>query len=311
MLWPRLQAQRRRRRVSWPPSWPRLPPTARSMAGIISGYICEETIQETHYDLMNSRRWMILAVGPASKISQADAEDAERLSTRDPINQGLIGDGRIGDGRITFKSVFQAFDPQRDKRLKYLCDYQIFKKSGVVVEHRAILKENGKKPDDPKKTLQDRRYSALGSLFAPLRVLSKDRQPKFLYFLAGEEKLVGRQALILMITPKSGDQDGIRSAQVWLDKATRQVLKCEIEGIPLDGQEDILNECATLNVRPQFLTIHEYKAEKDGVLFPWRSEVEAAYPGIDPRGPSPRLKIAMSYDRYKFFAVDTEHEIIR
>lgn len=284
------------------------------LAGIISGYVCEETIQETHYDLMNSRRWTVLAVGPASNIPQAEAEEAARLSTKDSINQGIISDGRIGDGRegrITFKSVFQTFDPQRDKRLKYLCDYQIFKKSGVVEEHRTILKENGRKPDDPKKVMQDRRYSALGSLFAPLRVLSKDRQPKFLYFLAGEEKIAGRKALIMMITPRSGDQDGILSAQVWLDKATRQVLKCEIEGIPLDGQEDILNECASLNVRPQFLTVHEYKSEKDGVLFPWRSDVEAAYPGIDPRGPSPRLKIAMAYDKYKFFSVATEHEVIR
>jgi len=121
----------------------------------------------------------------------------------------------------------------------------------------------------------------------------------------------GRPAALVSIKPKSEGQDGIREAQVWLDRKTGRVLKCEIEGIPLDGLEDILNECAALNIRAQFLASHEYGQEKDGVLLPWRSEVLAAYPGLDSRGPSPRLKIAMSYDKYKFFQVATEHEIIR
>ncbi len=281
------------------------------LAGIISGYICEETIQETHYDLMNSRRWAMVAVATRPDISEAEVAEKERLSIQDRINQGMIADDRIREGRVLYTQAFQYFDPQRDKRQKYLCDYQIFKKGSVVSEQRIILKENGKKPGDPKKTLRDRRFSALASFYAPLRVLAADRQVKFTYWLAGEEKIAGRRALLLMITPKSGDQDGIREAQVWLDKETGQVLKCEIEGIPLDGQEDILNECVGLNIQAQFLTRHEYRTEKDGVLHPWRSEILAAYPGIDPRGPSPRLKISMGYDKYKFFSVAAEHEVIR
>jgi len=112
-------------------------------------------------------------------------------------------------------------------------------------------------------------------------------------------------------TPKSGNQAGILAAQIWLDPDNGQILRCEIEGIPPDGQEDILNECAVLNIPVQFLTTYEYKFEKGDILYPWRSEVLAVYPKLDPRGPSPRLKIAMSYDKYKFFSVATEHEIVR
>jgi len=283
----------------------------RKLAEVVSGYVCEESIQETHYDLLNSRRWRVLAVSRRSDLSVDEEETEATLSTKDRINQGQIADIQTGAGRILFRKFFQFFDPQRDKRRTYLCDYQIFKKAGVVEEHRKILKENGKKPSDPKRILQDRRFSALGSFFAPLRVLARDRQPQFLYWLAGEEKIGGRKARILMMAPKSGDRDGIWSARVWLDKTTLQVLKCEVDGLPFDGQEDILNECAGLNIQPQFLMSHEYKPEKDGVLFPWRSEILAAYPGIDPRGPSPRLKIFMTYEKYKFFSVATESEIIR
>jgi TonB family protein len=281
------------------------------LAAILSGYICEESIQETHFDLVNSRRWSMLVVGTRPSLSESERAEQERLADRDRISQGMIADDRIGQGRILFTQAFQSFDPQRDKRVKYVCDYQIFKKDNVISEQRIVLRENGKKPAEAKKTLRDRRFSALASFYAPLRVLAADRQAKFAYWLAGEEKIAGRKAARLSIKPRAEDQDGIREAQVWLDRETGQVLKCEIEGIPLDGQEDILRECVKLNIQAQFLTTHEYKAEKSGILFPWRSEVLAAYPGLDPRGPSPRLKISMAYDKYKFFSVETEHEVIR
>jgi hypothetical protein len=56
---------------------------------------------------------------------------------------------------------------------------------------------------------------------------------------------------------------------------------------------------------------YEYKTEKKGALFPWRSEILVAYSGIDAGGPVPRLKIFMNYDKYKFFGVATESKVIR
>jgi len=278
------------------------------LASVLSDYVCEESIQETHYDLLSNRRWAGLVVKATSKRK---IDEQENPVFRDRINNGLIADDQIGVGRKVWEKWFQFVDPKRDKRNIYLCDYQIFRKDKIVQEHRNILKENGKKPADPKKVLQDRRFSALGSLFAPLRVLAKNRQPKFDYWIAGEEKVQGKKVLILTASPKSGDEDGIWWARIWVDKENFQVLKSEIEGVPIDGHEDILNECASLNIRPRFLMTHDYKTEKNGVLFPWRSEVFVAYSGIDARGPVPRLKIFMNYDKYKFFAVATESQVIR
>jgi len=283
----------------------------RTLASVVSDYVCEESIQETHYDLLNSRRWSEWAVFMTAKMSAEEHDDDRTRPTTDWINSGLIAGERDHRGRLLYTQMFQSVDPRRDKRNVYLCDYQIYKKAGAVEEHRTILKENRRKPADPKKILKDRRFSALGSFFAPLRVLAKDRQPKFIFGIAGEEKVNGKKALILTASPKSDDENGIRAARIWVDKASFQVMKCEIEGVPIDGHEDILNECASLNIRPLFLMTHEYEAEKKGVLFPWRSEVLVAYPGIDPGGPLPRLKIFMNYDKYKFFTVDTESGVIR
>lgn len=283
------------------------------LASVASDYVCEESIQETHYDLLNNRRWAELTVVTTDKTDKQEKplnmkEDPEFI---DRINKGLVANDQKVVGRLLLEQWFQYVDPKRDKRNIYLCDYQIFRKDKIVEEHRTILKENGKKPADPKKVLQDRRFSALGSLFAPLKVLAKNRQPKFDYWIAGEEKVNGKKALILTASPKSGDEDGIWWARIWVDKTGFQILKCEIEGVPIDGHEDILNECAFLNIRPHFLMTYEYKTEKNGVLFPWRSEILVAYSGIDAGGPVPRLKIFMTYDKYKFFVVATESQVIR
>jgi TonB family protein len=283
------------------------------LAAAASDYVCEESIQETHYDPLNNRQWEVLSVVSTDKREKENNPDRQWKEPEfiDKINSGLIADDHKVVGRVLLEQWFQHVDPRRDKRNTYLCDYQIFRKDKIVHEHRTILKENGKKPADSKKLLQDRRYSALGAFFAPLLVLAKDRQPKFDFMLAGEEKIHGQKARILTATPKSGDEDGIWWARLWVDKESFQVLKCEIEGIPIDGQEDILNECAYLNIRPHFLMTYEYKPEKNGALFPWRSEILVAYSGIDAGGPVPRLKIFMNYDKYKFFSVATESRVIR
>jgi TonB family protein len=283
------------------------------LASVASDYVCEESIQETHYDPLNNRRWVVLKVGPSDRRDKREnplevQEDPEFI---DRINKGVIADDHRVVGRLAYEQWFQYVDPKRDKRNIYLCDYQIFRKDNTVQEHRNILKENGKKPADSNKILQDRRYSALGSLFAPLKILAKNRQLKFDYWVTGEEKINGKKARILTASPKSGDEDGIWWARIWVDKENFQVLKCEIEGVPIDGHEDILNECASLNIRPHFLMTYEYKTEKNGALFPWRSEILVAYSGIDAGGPVPRLKIFMNYDKYKFFGVATESKVIR
>ena len=86
--------------------------------------------------------------------------------------------------------------------------------------------------------------------------------------------------------------------------------KCEIEGIPVDGYQDILEDCTKMNIRPDFTTIHEYRLEREGILLPWRSKVLVGYPDISPEASIPKNDIAFSYDHYRFFTVSSEHRII-
>lgn len=77
---------------------------------------------------------------------------------------------------------------------------------------------------------------------------------------ASQEKVHGKKAFVIEAVPRSGDADGVRSVKIWIDKESFQILKSEIEGIPLEGYEDVLKDSVLLNIEPLFLTTHEYSS---------------------------------------------------
>lgn len=268
-------------------------------------FICQETIKETHYNLLKNIKWMLMWI--ARQPGQVEPDHFDR------------GDVSLGDAareeqtEIQQKVVgaAQIFDPKKTQRNNFLCDYLIVKKAGRIEERRIILKENGRPMPDRNKILEEKRFIGLSSLFAPLRVMAGDRQSRFAYRLIKGEEINGKMTNVIEAMPKSENDDCIWSAKIWVDTNSFKVLKCEIEGIPIDGYEDVLNDCAILNIKPIFLITHEYRQEKNGILFPYRSKVRVAYPGIDFRGPIDKIKINFSYDKYKFFTVETDGLIIK
>ncbi len=273
-------------------------------AGVLD-FICQEAIKETHYNLLKNIKWMLMWIGrqpgqvEPDRLDRGDVPfgDASR-EDRTEIEQKVIG-------------ASQIFDPKKTQRNSFLCDYLIAKKAGGIEERRIILKENGRQMPDRNKILEEKRFTGLSSLFAPLRVIANDRQSQFTYSLLKGESIGGKKAHLVEALPKSENEDCIWSAKIWVDTNSFQVLKCEIEGIPIDGYDDVLNDCAILNIKPIFLITHEYRQEKNGILFPFRSKVRVAYPGIDFRGPIDKIKINFSYDEYKFFTVKAESQVVK
>jgi TonB family protein len=277
----------------------------RKLTGALFDFICEETIKETHYNLLKNINWIIHLLFPRAVPSGPGDSAWPGLSSQTDIAK----DRTDTEPRIV--RVDQIMDPKKTFRNSFLCDYLIAKKAGGVEERRIILEENGRRLPDRSKILEEKRFTDLSSLFAPLRVIANDRQSRFAYRLLKEESIHGKKAHLVEALPRSENDDSIWSARIWVDKNSFQILKCEIEGVPIDGYEDVLNDCAILNIKPTFLITHEYRHEKDGILFPFRSKVRVAYPGIDFRGPIEKIKIDFGYDKYKFFTVQTDAEVIK
>lgn len=258
----------------------------RKLADAALSYVCEEKINETNHflkppdDLAAARR----------SYEQVVYEDARGMT-------GVLVD------------FPQIMDRRKIERLIYDCDYQLIRRFGDIEERRIVLKENGRRINDEVKLLGDDRYSVLSPIVSSLKILDKEHQPLFNYRIIKEDKVSGKSAFVLEASPKFGDADGVRSAKLWVDKERFQVLKSEIEGVPLDGYEDVLSDAVLLNINPFFLRTYEFRIEKGGVLFPDRTTVQIEYPTIMRGRRETKAKIELTYKDFKFFTVQTEGAI--
>ncbi len=300
----------------------------RKLAGAVFDFICEEKIKETYYNLLKNINWATIAVGPKRSRSQdstlasihakkpsdyieyaADASKSRSILKEDG-DQVIVEElNPMPKPKVVRR--FQIIDPKKTQRNKFQCDYLIVKKDGEKDERRIILKENGRRTTDRNEFLEEERFAGLSPLFAPLRILAPGRQGRFNYKIIDTKNIHGKKAHVIEALPRYGNEEGIWSARLWIDTQSFRVLKCEIEGIPIDGYEEVLNDCVILNIKPIFLTTHEYRNEKNSILFPSRSSVRVAYPGIDYRGAIDKIRINLSYDNYKFFTVETDQEVIK
>ena len=180
------------------------------------------------------------------------------------------------------------------------------------MEQRLILTKKGRSTNASGPFLKEDRYIAIAPLFASIRVLGKNRQDLFNYHLVGKKKINGIKTSVIEALPKSGNVDGVEYGKLWIDPKDGRILRSEIRGVPLKGFADVLEESTELNVKADFVAIHEYEVEKNNVLFPSRSKINVTYPQRWARYPTrrtPKIKAVISYDQYKFFSVSTNVNI--
>jgi TonB family protein len=253
------------------------------LAGASLDFICEEAIKEVHYNFETDPKWAGLAV--ASKET----------------------------GEVSKVSWFPQWDPGRTQKSDYVCDYLFIRKGEKLEERRIILKDNGRIMEDRSRLLEEKRFTALNPILAAVQLLGRDQQSSYDFRLIDTDRLNGRRAFVLEIIPKAGNTWGIEYAKLWVDQAGFQVLKGEIQGIPLEGYDDVLKDAVQFRVRPYLLTTHNYDFEKNGVRFPSRSTIRVEYPrrGDFYKDRTLKMKIDMTYNKYKFFTVETETGIKR
>jgi TonB family protein len=250
------------------------------LTNAVLDFTCIETIKETHYYLHDD------------------------LWIRPIVSDKAGGNVHWGDKVI-------RNDLSRTERNTYVCDYMLTRTKTKPVEQRLILTKKGRSTNASGPFLKEERYIAIAPLFASIRVLGKNRQNLFNFHLVGKKKINGIKTSVIEALPKSGNADGVEYGKLWIDPKDGRILRSEIRGIPLKGFEDVLEESTRLNVKADFVAIHEYEVEKNNVLFPSRTKVKVTYPQKWTRTTirSPKIKAVISYDQYKFFSVSTNVNI--
>jgi TonB family protein len=244
-------------------------------------FICEEKIGETHYNFATEPEWRAIEV-----------------TSRET-------------GQIVRQAVFPQWDPQRTIRSNYVCDYLFVRKGGEVKERRVVLEDDGKKMPDRKTLLEEKRFTALNPVLAAIELLGGERQALFNYRIISRAALQGRNAAVIEAIPKSGNSRGVEYAKIWVDSENFQILRSEVQGVPIEGYDDVLKDSVQFRVRPYLLTTHTYEFEKNGIRFPSESIIRVEYPrhGEFTKDRTLKLKIDMKYDKYQFFSVTTDGEV--
>jgi hypothetical protein len=146
---------------------------------------------------------------------------------------------------------------------------------------------------------------------AAIELMGRERQPLFNYRVISRDVIRGRNAAILEAVPRSGNSRGIEYAKIWVDTENFQILRSEVQGVPIEGYDDVLKDSIQFRVRPYLLTTHTYDFEKNGIRFPGQSVIRVEYPrrGEFTKDRALKLKIDMRYDKYQFFSVTTDGEV--
>jgi len=194
-------------------------------------------------------------------------------------------------------------------RNSYINDYQVTSRDSVVTEQRTSIKPSAEERDSlfGKKPL----FFPI-PITIPSRLVAPGFRSEFSFSLGSEDKVLGRNCVIIEIKARKRRGTQIRQGAVWIERGTYRVVKAEIEFSSYATDERILAECKRFYLTPHMNVTYEYGVEKKGILFPSRSKISLDYTGLGMTNKrETKEKLTIQYDHYRFFTVDTNYRIIK
>jgi len=193
----------------------------------------------------------------------------------------------------------------------YIYDYQLIRKYGKIDEKRALLGSTDREKGEKDAISGAKLSYSIQPILVPVRLLCQKRHYLFSYRLAKDEKVMGRKSYVIEVQPKSEQAADIIQGKVWVDKENYRILKVEVESSYIEGYEEVYEECSKHYLTPHFTLTHLYEIEKNGIMFPSRSEIRIEYFGLLKSKRELKSKADITYNSYRFFTVDVDHNIIK
>jgi len=196
-------------------------------------------------------------------------------------------------------------------RISSVNDYQAVNKEGRFAERRIPISVGRSMAGDKGQLGIAALLPPLAPIAVPARLLAPGFRPELIYALAAEGEIRGRKCFVVEIKPKRRRTSEIRSATVWAEKESCRILRIEVDWAAVSLDEMILEECRRYHLSPHMIVVHDYALEKNGLLYPSRSDIRLEYAGLMRPPEDTRAKLDFRYDRYRFFSVESEPKIIR
>ena len=246
-------------------------------------YVCHEKIKEKFKKLEEKEREIGMTVGGHRDLQPDEIMQAE-------------------DKRLILTG---------SEKRNYIYDYQLIRKKGNVKEKRIPLEKNAKEISQEDILQETKPIYSLKPILVPTQLLTIEQRPRFLFKLAKDEKIKGKLVYVIEAYLRPGQMGNIRRGKLWVNKSDFRIVKAEVETNFVEGFEDILSECDNFYLKPHFKSTHYYEVEKNGILFPSRSEIRVEYSGLLAAKKGLKSELEVIYENYKFFTVETDHNIIK
>jgi len=186
-------------------------------------------------------------------------------------------------------------------------DYQLIRKNGSIRENRILLNDNGREVNTANAPLQTQTFSYAYVVMGPLGLLSRVSQAKNDFRIVREEKVGGETAIVIEAAPKPGARLDHLFGTVWVRKADARILKIEWNPSSMDNYAGIEAYAKENGLKPKITMTSEYGFEKNGIFFPSHYTIKEDYVGGNrSKRLIHRSQVDVTYDRYKFFTVETE-----
>jgi protein TonB len=196
-------------------------------------------------------------------------------------------------------------------RVSAVNDYQAVNKGGRFAERRIPISANRSAMKEKGRLGIESFLPPLAPVAVPARLLAPGFRPEFTYSIAPDDEVRRRRCSVIEIKPKRKRTSEILSATVWADEESCRILRVEVEWAAGSLNEQILSECRRYHLTPHLSVLHDFEIEKNGLLYPSRSEVGIGYSGLVRPREDTKAALGIRYDQYKFFSVESEPKIIR
>jgi len=192
------------------------------------------------------------------------------------------------------------------ERYRFGYDYQLTRnRAGLIQERRTLVEDQGKRVTVPNAPLKTHVFKHAYVVMGPLGLLKRDCQSEFDFRIVKDDKIGDEPAVVVEASPKPGAYPDCLFGTIWLRKADAGILKIQWNPASIGNYAGIETTARELNMKAAVLIISEYAYEKNGIRFPSRYTVKEIY--LRKLGRHfERSETVVTYDRYKFFTVETE-----
>ena len=195
------------------------------------------------------------------------------------------------------------------ERRKYVYSYQLVQDGDHIKETRKLYRNklDGRKSQQKDEWGGDTVFFKK-IIFGPIGLLSHSWQSHYDYHIIGEERLAGRNAVIIDCIPKNpfdNSNDNLLFGKVWVDEEQMNILKIVWEPKAVAIATEFVRYARRFSKTPDTRFITVFLQEGDGIRYPSKGIYAEYFVGTK-QNRQALLKLDILYKNHRFFDVNTD-----